>query len=271
MKINGKELDELDSISQQILTALYKRHRANTSELREMIGLEGDGAGRKIRHRMDEHLIPSEIVEEVGREEHPGNDVRVYQITRDGQRAVEDEWQRLDHFLQRHEVMDAQRETRGRVDLLHDLHDETRKRQDDLEGDFGRLEGKFQGLQGNFSELRNRVEKLEKELEKESEERRRLKRKLNKVDERSNLLVEQISEVKQVADEAWMFVNWIGKKIAYRQYEDIQPPEELEQGRSLSKVRHNNHPSKNRKWSNQNKQPNNTDDEITIEPDDFSF
>lgn len=251
MKVNGNELNELDTLTQQILTALHKRHRATTSELRRMIGLEGSGAGRKIRHRMDEHLIPAGVVKETGRRDHPGNDVRVFQITREGQRTVEDRWQRLDHYLQRDEVMDAQRETRNRVDLLHDLHDETRKQQDDLEGDFEDLEGKFQGLQGNFASLRSRVKDLETELEEEREKRRRLEKQLGEVDEETDLLAEQISEVKLIAEESWAFVNWIATKITRREYDDIQPPSTLERGRSLNAVLHNHRPRDKRDWGNE--------------------
>ena len=251
MRIGGDKLYELDTLTQQLLTALHKRHRATTSELRRMIGLEGSGAGRRIRHRMDEHLIPAGVVKEVGRREHPGNDVRVFQISRDGQRAVEDEWQRLDHYLQREEVMDAQRETQERVDLLHDLHDETRKRQDDLEGDFEDIEGEFQGLQGNVSELRSRVEDLEEELEAERKKRLKLEEELESVDEETDLLAEQISEVKRIAEESWAFVNWIATKITRREYDEIQPPSTLERGRSLNAVLHNHRPRDKRDWGNE--------------------
>ena len=267
MKVNGNELDELDTLTQQLLTAIHKRHRANTSELRQMIGLEGDGAGRKIRHRMDEHLIPADVVKEVGRRDHPGNDVRVFQITRDGQRAVEDRWQRLEHYLQRDEVMDAQRETRNRVDLLHDLHDETRKRQDTLEGDFEDLEGEFQGLQGNFATLRSRVKDLETELEEEREKRRRLEKQVESVDKETDLLTEQISETKQIAEEAWAFVNWIASKITRREYDDIQPPSTLERGRSLNVVLTNHRPRDKRDWGNERT----SFDEADIDADEMKF
>ncbi|WP_435180424.1 hypothetical protein [Halorussus sp. AFM4] len=200
--------EKMDTLTEKTLSALYKRTRAGTGDLRKMTG----GKSRSIRHRIDKYLIPNDLVREIDRREHAGNNERVFELTGDGQRLVEDKWSQLTHYAQRDEVLDASRETRKHVDRLHDHIDQFDKRLDraedaidrrlnDAEEERNQLKS---NLKGDFSQLREEVKELEEENEELREEVKELSEKVDANEKRSK-------KTKVVAEEAWAWTvgNWI--------------------------------------------------------------
>lgn len=201
------EPEKCDELSEMTLSALFKRGRAATGELKEMTG----GKGRSIRWRIDKFLEPAGLVRDVDRREHPGNDERVYELTEGGQRYVSDNWAGLAHYAQRHEVLEASKETRNRIDDLHELHDVVVDRQDELESDFDEfqdeMEDDMNGFKGELhravGEVRNGVEEAEERAEKAERKCNRLHQRVQTLEEAVEEHEERLSITEQLAEEAW--------------------------------------------------------------------
>lgn len=201
------EPEKCDEISQMILSALYKRGRAATGQLREMIGAKS----RSIRHRIDEHLAPAGLVEEIDRREHAGNNERVFELTADGQMYVSDNWSELTHYARRREVLDATKETRDRLDLLHDRLDDIDRRVDRVDGEqtsherrlSDRVDRMETSLGGEMGQLRNRVEEAEEHLGCVDERLTKIESRLDAVESDIDEHENRLTSVEQIAEEAW--------------------------------------------------------------------
>ncbi len=202
--VRYEEPEKMDLLAEKTLTALFKRGRCSTTELKRMTG----GKSRLIKHRIDEWLAPAGIVEQCGTRPHAGNDVRVFQLTSEGQRYVSDQWEDLAHYALREEVLDAARETNNEIGLVRDLLDEMQDNQSDLEESImaAKEEAKEgrDNLKSEFGQLRSRVEELEEENEELREEVEELSEKVEENEERSK-------KTKVIAEEAWAWTigGWI--------------------------------------------------------------
>ncbi|QCW01861.1 hypothetical protein FGF80_00785 [Natrinema pallidum] len=199
-----EEPEKMDLLAEKTLTALFKRGRCSTTELKEMTG----GKPRLIKHRIDEWLAPAGLVKQCGTRPHAGNDVRVFKLTTEGQRYVSDQWSDLAHYALREEVLDAAREMNDEMGLVRDLLDEIRDNQSDLEESIEAVEDEAEDERGNlkseFGQWRDRV----KELEKENEE---LREEIKELGERVDTNEERSKKTKKIAEEAWAWTvgNWI--------------------------------------------------------------
>jgi len=199
-----EEPEKMDLLAEKTLTALFKRGRCSTTELKRMTG----GKSRLIKHRIDEWLAPAGLVKQCGTRPHAGNDVRVFQLTTEGQRYVSDQWEDLAHYALREEVLDAARETNNEIGLIRDLLDEMQDNQSDLDESIEavRKEAKEErnNLKSEFGQLRSRVKELEAENEELREEVEELRDKAEENEKRSK-------KTKKIAEEAWAWTigNWI--------------------------------------------------------------
>lgn len=211
MRQQYNEPKKCDEISQMTITALYKRGRAGTSQLRQMVGAKS----RSIRHRIDEYLAPAGLVTEVDRRDHPGNDERVFELTNEGKQYVSDEWSELAHYARRREVIDATRETRDRLDILDDRIDDFGDRVNNIEGDHKshkeqidrRVTNLETSLGGELGQLRSRVDELEEQVKTAEQERDRLADRVEELEEEVSDNAERLALVEEVAEEAWAWVR----------------------------------------------------------------
>lgn len=202
-----EEPKKCDKISQMTLSALHKRGRASTGELREMTGVKS----RSIRHRIDEYLSPAELVREVERRDHAGNDERVFELTTGGQQYVADQWADLIHYAQRHEVLDAAKETHNRLDLLHDRLDDIDRRVNRIDGDQttheqrlnNRVDTMETSLGGEMGQLRNRVEEAEEHLGTVDKRLENIEERLNEMESDISDHENRLTSVEKIAEEAW--------------------------------------------------------------------
>jgi len=198
------EPEKMDLLAEKTLTALFKRGRCSTTELKKMTG----GKPRLIKHRIDEWLAPAGLVEQCGTRPHAGNDVRVFKLTTEGNRYVSDQWSDLAHYALREEVLDAAREMNNEMGLVRDLLDEIRDNQSELEESIKAVEDEAgderSNLKSEFGQWRDRVKELEEENEELREEVKELSDKVDANEERSK-------KTKKIAEEAWAWTvgSWI--------------------------------------------------------------
>lgn len=242
MRATYSEPERCDDLSQMVLSALHKRGRASTSQLRRMTG----GDSSSIRYRIDEYLSPAGLVREVDRKEHAGNDVRVFELTNEGQMYVSDMWSDLTHYARRHEVLDAAEETHDRLDLLHDRIDDFERRLDemdeDIEGIADELFSEWQqfrgGMEGNFSQLREQVASMEEQLEAEQREREKLEERVDELEQlvgsetdmttrRDETLVEAVVRNRRLVEEAWARVMEFEIETGVANYLSVGKAKEL--------------------------------------------
>lgn len=194
------------------LKALYKNGRCPTSTLREKTGCE---KSRKIRYRIDEHLRPVGLVEEVDREEHPGNDERVHRLTDAGRQWVDEHWDELDDYVERKEIADTHRQVSSRLDDVMTTFDQLSSRQDaadtaaeqanqrtiTLETD---LNAEIEDLHEEVDELTTKIERLEAGQDGLEEDVGDVRDDIDELDDR-------LSHVKEVAEEAWAWTvgSWV--------------------------------------------------------------
>jgi len=199
-----EEPEKMDLLAEKTLTALFKRGRCSTTELKEMTG----GKPRLIKHRIDEWLAPAGLVKQCGTRPHAGNDVRVFKLTTEGNRYVSDQWSDLAHYALREEVLDAAREMNNEMGLVRDLLDEIRDNQSELEESIKAVEDEAgderSNLKSEFGQWRDRVKDLEEENEELREEVKELGKKVDANEERSK-------KTKKIAEEAWAWTvgSWV--------------------------------------------------------------
>ncbi len=104
--------NRVDRASQWMLGALVEADVLNTTELRWKTDLSQNA---QVSHRLENHLIPSGLVEEIGREARPGGtkDVRRFQMTSDGREWVADHAETLAEPATIEEMREAAREARS--------------------------------------------------------------------------------------------------------------------------------------------------------------
>lgn len=242
------EPEKVDTLTEKTLSALYKRGRAGTGDLRRMTG----GKSRSIRHRIDEYLIPNELVREINRREHAGNNERVYELTRDGQRLVEDQWSQLTHYAQRDEVLDASRETRKHVDQLHDRIDEFSRRLDRAESEIDRRLDRAntahtnlkRDLKGDFSELREEVDELEGRVESVEDDINHLNRRMLNLEESVDEYDDRLGRIEQIAEEAWAWT--VGRWVSDGEKEGLS---HQKMKNNIKVILNNRSPSQLRFWN----------------------
>jgi archaellum component FlaC len=172
---------EMDRTSRHILVKMDQIDGETTAaELRDSLGLE---ANQSIHYRMDNKLIPADLVEEGDRREQPGSrkPARIYELTDSGREWVaehghrvtltdlddaEDEIQRLSSQLQSLQAdvqnlkswrQEQSGQTGGMSTRLNDIGD----RLHDLEGQMVKHNRRdYSGIWDQIHELDNRTENL---------------------------------------------------------------------------------------------------------------
>ena len=152
IKFEGKY--KIDEYSQRMIDVLVRQERAATSELAATaFGEATDNARRKVRYRVDEHLLPASLVSE----EDTDYDERVFAVTETG----------LD-FVSRH--ADAIRESGSleRIDETAQNALETAElvdsRIDSVSGTVGSIKRNISGIDEEIDEVRETVYKLDSEV-----------------------------------------------------------------------------------------------------------
>lgn len=104
--------NRIDRASQRMLRGLAESEVLNTTELRHRTDLSQNA---QVSHRLENHLIPAGLVDEIEREARPGGtkDVRRFRLTTDGHEWVAERSEELDEVVTIEEVRAAAREARS--------------------------------------------------------------------------------------------------------------------------------------------------------------
>lgn len=213
-------LEKRDDLTEMTLTALFKRSRCGTSQLKNMTG----GKSRSIRYRIDEYLIPAGLVKEVGRKSHAGNDERVFQLTEKGHKWVSREWEELAHYAQRQEILDASRERKDEIDRLHlridDIEDEVGKKMERWNQDARQLRDDFRDhkkrTQGDVGQLRSRIEEIENKIEKmERDIQFRADRAQQNQDDIAKL-EEKVERIEEKLKDSLAIIYWMASQMDFK-------------------------------------------------------
>jgi chromosome segregation ATPase len=187
---------DLDSTSKHILIRLNEVEKATAPDLRDSVGVD---QSQQIHYRMDNKLIPRNLVVEGARREEPGSrrNSRVYRITEDGKNWVEEH---------RHEVtLNSIDEAEAAIERLSERISDVSETTEELcewrsesSGQLGGLKSRLSGLSEDVEDLEYRVQKHDDAdyNQRISSQERRLKDINRKYQSADNELSQEIEELR---------------------------------------------------------------------------